>query len=35
MANDGTAIVYSRFQRIISTENTILIYKENQSVDIQ
>lgn len=35
MANDGTAIVYSRFQRIISAENTVLIYKINQSVNIQ
>lgn len=35
MANDGTAIVYSHFQRIISAENTILVYITNQSVDIQ
>ncbi len=35
MANDGTAIVHSRFQRIISAENTVLVYKINQSVNIQ
>lgn len=35
MANDSTVVVYSRFQRIISAKNAILIYKTNQSVDIQ
>lgn len=35
MANDGTVVVYSSFQRTVSSEGVILIYRTNQSVDVQ
>lgn len=33
--NNGTVVVYSSFQRIISSEGTILIYRTRQSVKVQ